>query len=314
MTRLLPRQLARLACAAALVAAPACNRSAARSAESGLAVAAADTTHEIRYTGDFRAPLGVQLWSFREAAKTDPLAMMRMVRRMGLTHVETAGLYGMSADRFAAALRDAGLRATSMHVGYDDLKKNPAAVIADAKALGVKYVGLAWYPHDDNAGFTEADARHAIADFNQFGRTLKDAGLSFFYHDHGYEPVPYGDGTLLDLIIRETNPNLVHFEMDVLWTWLPDVDPVALIAKYPGRFRLMHIKDMKPGVARGSLAGGLPDSLQAAIGAGQVPWGAVLAAAERDGVEEYYLEDETPDPVRNVPASISYLEGLRYRR
>ena len=298
--------------AAAVVLVAGCNRSAPRASETASAVA--DTTHEIHYSGDFRAPLGVQLWSFREAAKADPEAMMRMVRRMGLTHVETAGLYGMSADRFAAALRGAGLRATSMHVGYDDLKKNPATVIADAKALGVKWVGIAWYPHDDKAGFTEADARHAIADFNQFGRTLKDAGLSFFYHDHGYEPVPHGDGTLLDLMIRETDPALVHFEMDVLWTWLPNADPVALIRKYPGRFRLMHIKDMKPGVARGSLAGGLPDSLQAAIGAGQVPWAQVLAAAEKDGFEEYYLEDETPDPVKNVPASITYLEGLKYKR
>jgi sugar phosphate isomerase/epimerase len=298
--------------ALALIAVSACSRPAARSVEGSTAVAAADTTHEIRYRGDFHAPLGVQLWSFREAAKTDPLAMMRMVRRMGLTHVETAGMYGMSADRFAAALRDAGLRATAMHVGYDDLKKDPATVIANAKALGAKYVGLAWYPHDDKAGFTEADARHAIADFNQFGRTLKDAGLSFFYHDHGYEPVPYGDGTLLDLIIRETDPALVHFEMDVLWTWLPGADPVALIRKYPGRFRLMHIKDMKPGVARGSLSGGLPDSLQAAIGEGQVNWPALMAAAQQDGVEYYYIEDETPDPMINVPKSITYFERLKY--
>lgn len=309
MSQLLSRTLA-----AAVVLVAGCNRSAPRAAETASAAAVTDTTHEIRYSGDFHAPLGVQLWSFREAAKADPEAMMRMVRRMGLTHVETAGLYGMTADRFAAALRGAGLRATSMHVGYDDLKKNPATVIADAKALGVKWVGIAWYPHDDKAGFTEADARRAIADFNQFGRTLKDAGLSFFYHDHGYEAVPHGDGTLFDLMIRETDPALVHFEMDVLWTWLPNADPVALIRKYPGRFRLMHIKDMKPGVARGSLAGGLPDSLQAAIGAGQVPWAQVLAAADKDGFEEYYLEDETPDPVKNVPASITYLEGLKYQR
>ena len=314
MTQLLSRSLAVFAGAIALLVTPGCSRPAAHSAESAATIAVPDTTHEIRTSGDFKAPLGVQLWSFREAAKSDPVAMMRMVRRMGLTHVETAGLYGMSVDRFAAALRDAGLKATSMHVGYDDLKKDPATVIANAKALGVKYVGLAWYPHDDKAGFTEADARRAIADFNQFGRTLHDAGLSFFYHDHGYEPVPYGDGTLLDLIIRETDPALVHFEMDVLWTWLPGADPVALIRKYPGRFRLMHIKDMKPGVARGSLAGGLPDSLQAAIGAGQVPWGEVLAAAANDGFEEYYLEDETPDPVRNVPASITWLEQLRFPR
>jgi sugar phosphate isomerase/epimerase len=171
-------------------------------------------------------------------------------------------------------------------------------------------VGLAWYPH--NGAFTEADARKAIADFNQFGRTMKDAGLTFFYHNHGYEPVPYGDGTLLDLIIRETDPSLVSFEMDVLWTFLPGVDPAALIRKYPGRFKLMHIKDMKPGVPRGSLSGGLPAESQAAIGEGQVNWADVMAAAQKDGLELYYIEDETPDPITNVPKSITFLERLKY--
>jgi sugar phosphate isomerase/epimerase len=299
--------------ALALLATQGCQpRAYPRASEVHTAAAPVDTAYQIRYQGDFHAPLGVQLWSFREAAKADPVAMLHTVRHFGLTHVETAGLYGMTAARFATALSNAGLKATSMHVGYDDLKKDPAAVIANAKALGVKYVGIAWYPHE--GAFTEGDARRAITDFNQFGRMMKAAGLVFFYHNHGYEPVPNVDGTLLDLIIRETDPSLVSFEMDVLWTWLPAADPVALIEKYPGRFKLMHIKDMKPGVPRGSLAGGLPDSLQAAIGDGQVPWGAVMAAAERDGFEYYYLEDETPDPMINVPRSIRYMEGLRYTR
>jgi sugar phosphate isomerase/epimerase len=270
-----------------------------------------DSVHQIRYRGDFDAPLGVQLWSFREEAKADPVAMLRMVRRMGLTHVETAGLYDMPVERFAEALRSAGLTVSSMHVSYDDLKNNPQTVIANAKALGARYVGIAWYPHGSN-GFTEADARKAIADFNQFGRTLKDAGLTFFYHNHGYEPVPHGDGTLLDLIIRETDPALVSFEMDVLWTWLPNVDPVALIRRHPGRFKLMHIKDMRPGLARGSLAGGVPPEQKAVIGEGQVNWAALMAAAERDGFELYYIEDESTNPVGNVPKSIAYLETLRY--
>jgi len=294
----------------ALAMLPACSRSTtARATDSG--AMAAGAAHEIRYEGDFKAPLGVQLWTFRELAKTDPVAMMHTVRRMGFTHVETAGMYGMSAEQFAKALSDAGLHATSMHVGYEDLKNHPDKVIADAKALGAKWVGLAWYPHG-NSGFTEAEARQAIADFNQFGRTMKDAGLSFFYHDHGFEPVPNGDGTLLDLMIRETDPQLVHFEMDVLWTWLPGVDPVALIRKYPGRFRLMHIKDLKRGVPRGSLSGGLADSLETWIGDGQVPWPALMQAAQQDGFEEYYIEDETPDPIHNVPKSIAYLEHLKY--
>jgi sugar phosphate isomerase/epimerase len=261
-------------------------------------------------TGDFRAPLGVQLWSFREQAKPDPAAMLRMVREMGFTHVETAGLYEMPAPQLAETVKQAGLRVTSMHVGYDELKKDPQAVIANAKALGAQYVGIAWYPHQGR--FTEATARQAVSDFNAFGRTLKDAGITFFYHNHGYEPEPHGDGTLLDLMIRESDPSLVAFEMDVLWTWLPNQDPVALIKKYPGRFKLMHIKDMKPGVPRGSLSGGLPAEQKAVIGQGQVNWPQLLETAQRDGLAAYYLEDESPDPVRTAPQSVAYLKSLRY--
>ena len=262
-------------------------------------------------SGDFDAPLGVQLYSFREFAQQDPIAMLDTVRAMGFTHVETAGLYNMPVDQFGQALQKAGLRATSMHVSYDDLKNNAQTVIANAKALGVQYVGIAWYPHD-RGSFTEATARQAIQDFNSFGRTMKDAGLRFFYHNHGYEPVPHGDGTLLDLIIEETDPELVYFEMDVLWTWLPNVDPVALIQKHPGRFKLMHIKDMQPGLPRGSLAGGIPAEQKAIIGQGQVNWGDLLEAAEADGFEHYYLEDESPIPLTTAPQSVAYLKQLTY--
>jgi len=287
-------------------------RTASHDTSAATAAQAGSSSAPLRFTGDFKGPLGVQLWSFREQAKGDPAAMLRMVRDMGFTHVETAGLYGLPATRVAELLRETNLRATSMHVGYDELKNDPQTVIANAKALGATYVGIAWYPHAQS-GFTEADARRAIADFNDFGRTLEAAGITFFYHNHGYEPVPYGDGTLLDLIVRETDPSLVSFEMDVLWTWLPNVDPVALIRKYPGRFKLMHIKDMNPGVARGSLAAGIPAEQKAVIGRGQVDWPALMQAAQRDGFVHYYLEDESPDPVRSAPQSIVYLTTLAYR-
>ncbi|MEO6526600.1 MAG: sugar phosphate isomerase/epimerase [Gemmatimonadaceae bacterium] len=295
-----------LATLAVLVSASACAQAASTGSSSASASSAGNVSR-IRTQG---APLGVQLWTFREQAKTDPAAMLAMVRRMGLTHVETAGSYGMTPEKLAEALKTAGLRATSMHVGYEEFKKNPQTVIANAKALGATYVGMAWYPHQ--GAFTEADARKAIVDFNAFGRTMKDAGLTFFYHNHGYEPVSFGNGTLLDLIIRETDPNLVKFELDVLWAFLPGVDPAALIKKYPGRVKLMHIKDMKPGLARGSLSGGLPAEQQAVIGQGQVNWAELLSAAEKDGVELYYLEDETPDPVNNVPPSLAHLQALKY--
>jgi len=291
----------------ALLASAACGGRSVSVGSSSASAAPSDNVRRIRAQG---APIGVQLWTFREQAKTGVPAMLKMARDMGITHVETAGLYNMTAQQLAQALNTAGLRATSMHVGYDDLMKNPQKVISDAKALGATYVGLAWYPH--TGAFTEADARKAAADFNAIGKTMKDAGLTFFYHNHGYEPVPFGNGTLLDLIIQNTDPALVKFEMDVLWTWLPGADPVGLIAKYPGRFKLMHIKDMKPGIARGSLSGGLPAEQQAVIGQGQVDWKTLLAAAEKDGFAYYYLEDETTDPVNNVPPSIAFLQSLRF--
>ncbi|MFT4605958.1 MAG: sugar phosphate isomerase/epimerase [Rhodothermales bacterium] len=259
----------------------------------------------------FDAPLGVQLWSFRAKAQEDPLAMLEMVNDMGFAHVETAGLYDMAADSFAQAISAAGLQVSSMHVSLDEMKTNMGGVIADAKAVGAGYVGTAWYPHEGD--FTEADARQAIMDFNELGRALKDAGLQFFYHNHGYEPRPYGDGTLLDLIIDETDPDLVAFEMDVLWTWLPNVDPVALIQRHPGRFKLMHIKDMQPGIERGSLSGGLPAEQKAVIGQGQVNWPALLEAAQADGFEHFYLEEESTDPIGNAPKSVAYLKTMTYR-
>src|SRR5687767_6414009 len=101
---------------AVLAAAQSCRPMSAGSTQS------AGGAPQIRYQGDFRAPLGVQLWSFREQAKADPIAMLNMVRRMGLTHVETAGLYNMTAEQFADAIKKAGLKVTSMHVSYEDLR------------------------------------------------------------------------------------------------------------------------------------------------------------------------------------------------
>jgi sugar phosphate isomerase/epimerase len=87
---------------------------------------------------------------------------------------------------------------------------------------------------------------------------------------------------------------------------------VALIRKYPGRFKLMHIKDLRPGLPRGSLTGGLPEEQQIAPGEGQVPWAALMKAAQDDGFEYYYIEDETPEPLVGVPKTITFLERLKY--
>src|SRR5262249_25484386 len=147
-------------------------------------------------------------------------------------------------------LDSAGLRAASMHVGYETFRDSLDKVLADAKALGVQYVGTAWIPHPDGPITTQL-AHQAAADFDKWGKAARAAGLQFFDHTHGYEFKPGSDGVLpFDVLMKETDANAVKFEMDVFWATLPGNDPAALLKKYAGRWRLMHIKEMKKSVVR----------------------------------------------------------------
>jgi sugar phosphate isomerase/epimerase len=281
--------------------------------DSSAPAASASTPSELKLTGDFQGPLGVQLWSFREAFKTDVPGTLARVRALGVREVELAGTYGMSAEAFRHALDSAGLNATSMHVGYERLRDSLPAVLAEAKALGAKYVGTAWIPHPDGP-ITVQLTRQAAGDFDRWGKAARAEGLQFFYHVHGYEFKPGAGGALpMDVLMQQTDSNAVKFEMDVFWASLPGNDPAALLRKYPGRWKLMHIKDMKKGVATGVHTGSAnPDSTEVPTGTGQTDYRAVLRAAKEVGVEKYYLEDETARPFDTVPVSIRWLETVRY--
>ena len=261
--------------------------------------------------GDFAGPLGVQLYSFRGAFRTDVPGTLARVRALGFREVELAGTYGMSAAHFRQALDAAGLRATSMHVGYERLRDSLPAVLAEAKVLGASWVGTAWIPHPSGP-LTVARAREVAADFDRWGKAAKAEGIGFFYHDHGYEFLAQGDTLPMDVLMRGTDPDAVKYEMDVFWTALPGVDPAAWLRRYPGRWRLMHLKDMRRGVATGVHTGGAnPDSTEVPVGSGQIDFRAVLRAAKEVGVERYYIEDEVADPFATVPQSIRWLSTVK---
>ncbi len=275
---------------------------------------AAPAAGDFRLAGDFAGPLGVQLYSVRGAMRGGDVAgTLARVRALGFREVELAGTYGLSAAAFRAMLDRAGLRATSMHVGYERLRDSLPAVVAEAHALGVPNVGVAWIPHPGGA-FTVAEARAAAADFDRWGRALRAEGLTFFYHTHGYEFQPGPDGVVpFDVLMRETDPAAVHYEMDVFWAALPGQDPVALLRRYPGRWALMHLKDMRPGLVRNVQTGGAnPDSAEVPVGTGQIDYRGVLRAARAAGVERYYIEDETADPFGTIPRSVGWLGTVRY--
>lgn len=269
---------------------------------------------EIKFAGDFPGPVGVQLYSFREQFKQEVPATLAHVRSLGFKEVELAGTYGLSPERFKQLLDSVGLQATSMHVGYEQFRDSLPAVLAMAKTLGVKYLGTAWIPHKDGP-IDEALAKKTAADFNKWGAAAHDQGIQFFYHAHGYEFKPGPDGkTPMDVLMAQTDSNNVKYEMDVFWISRPGADPVAWLKKYPSRWRLLHLKDMKQGTATNVHTGSAdPDSAEVPLGTGQIDYKNVLKTAKEVGVEKFFIEDETKDPFTTVPQSIKWIEAVKYQ-
>ena len=278
----------------------------------GRALNSTRTAHDARPIAH-AAPVGVQLYSFRDAFKTDVPGTLKRNHDLGFRDVELAGTYGMSAAQFRKLLDGAGLHASSMHVGYEQFRDSLPQVLADARTLGVRYLGTAWIPHPDGP-ISVALAHEAAKNFDTWGRAARGKGFQFFYHVHGYEFVPGENKVLpMDILMRETDPAAVAYEMDVFWATLPGNDPVALLEKYRGRWRLMHLKDMKKGIVRNVMTGSAnPDSAETPVGTGQIDYRAVLRTAKRVGVQKFYLEDETKDPFATVPQSVAWLRTVKF--
>lgn len=257
----------------------------------------------------FKGPVGLQLYSFRDQFKTDVPGTLDQVKAFGIKYVETAGTYGVPAEKFRALLDERGLKAVSGHFPYEKCRDDVESIAAEAKTLGLQYVGCAWIPHKDP--FDEKTCREAAGVFNRAGETLAKHGLKFFYHIHGYEFLPYGNGTLFDLLMAETKPEYVRFQMDVFWVVQPGQDPVKLFEKYGKRFELMHLKDMKRGTLS-DFTGHSDVTNNVPLGAGVIDMKNVLKAAKKAGVKWYFLEDESPTVMVQVPTSLKYLQELKF--
>jgi sugar phosphate isomerase/epimerase len=253
--------------------------------------------------------LGLQLWSLRAQLLASLPAGMAEVKSLGFTEVESAGTYGHTAKEFKSLADSNGLKIVGAHIPYERMVSDFPGVIAEAKTLGVNYVIVAWVPH--KTAFDVDQARAAVANFNTWGAALKAEGMGFGFHTHGYEFKPLPDGTsAFDVMMNETKPDLVFCEMDVFWVVQAGIDPVKLLQKYPGRFKALHIKDMRKGAQTGLYEGHAPASDNVVVGAGSMDWPAIVEQAKKSGVQYYFIEDETSDPVANIPPSITFLETL----
>jgi sugar phosphate isomerase/epimerase len=252
---------------------------------------------------------GMVSYTYREQFKQDVPGTLDAIRQLGVTDMEFSNLFGKTAAEIRAALDARGMTCSSFGVSYDDLLHKTDEVARNAITLGAKYVRVAWLP--DRQPFTLELARQTAAEFNRLGRQLQEHhGLTFCYHNHGYEFVPHGDGTLFDVLMAETDPAFVAFELDILWAHFPGSDPAQLLDKYGSRFQLLHLKDLRRGVT-GNLSGKTAVENDVALGSGQIDLPKIIKAAKRAGVRHYYIEDESPSIATQVPQSLAYLKSLK---
>src|SRR6185295_311573 len=256
----------------------------------------------------YTAPLGVQTYTFRRSIGNDPAKVLDTIKMLGFTEVEGGG-GRIALEDFKKLCDERGISIPSTGADYGQLVRAPDSIVMRAKALGSKYVMCAWIPHE-NGVLTLENAKRADEDFNKAGKYLKENGLIFCYHAHGYEFQPYEDGTLLDYIFKNTNPEYVSFEMDIFWIQFGGGDPVALLKKYGDRWKLMHLKDMRKGIKK-DLTGGTSTENDVAFGTGQIDFPAILKEAKKIGIKHYFIEDESSNITQQLPVSIAYLRGLK---
>jgi sugar phosphate isomerase/epimerase len=256
----------------------------------------------------YTAPLGVQAYTFRKSFPVSVAKTLDTIKMMGFTEIEGGGNHMPPAD-FKKLCDDRGISIPSTGAGYDELVKSPDSIINRAKIYGANYVMCAWIPHD-NGVLTIENAKKAVEDFNKVGKLLKEKGLIFCYHAHGYEFQPYGNGYLLDYIFENTNPEYVSFEMDVFWMQFGGGDPVALLKKYGDRWKLVHLKDMRKGTIK-NLTGLTSPENDVPLGTGEIDIPGILRESKKIGIKHYFIEDESNFVNEQVPQSIIYLRSLK---
>jgi sugar phosphate isomerase/epimerase len=235
----------------------------------------------------------VQLYTLRNQLAIELEDSLEELAEIGYTRVEHAGFVGRTAAQFRAALDNAGLRATSGHVGIPQPfdAATWAAALADAKVLGSKYIVHPYFGADANGPIRDRAVWSAFAaDLNKAGRMARQAGLRFGYHNHNAEFLPLADGsgrTGYDVLIAETDPRYVHFEVDLYWAWRGAVDPVDLFRRIGRRVLQYHVKDMDV------------TSSFADPGTGLIDFGRIFRA---HAVDEYIVERDNAGSPPRTPA------------
>jgi sugar phosphate isomerase/epimerase len=255
--------------------------------------------------------VGLQLYSLRDQLPKDVKGVIANVAKAGYSEVETfgysaqRGFWGLSAKEFSALLKANGLKTPSGHYGMDEFfgtgkMDNFNSYIDAALATGQTYIVVPSLNHDFIK--TAADFKSIADKLNKAAAVCKTHGLKLGYHNHNFEWKEVEGTTFYDTILNQTDPALVSMEMDLYWVVRAGHDPVAIFEKHPGRFAMVHIKDMDKN----------NNELNTEIGSGSINFASILSKAKLAGIQHYIVEQENYtniDPYKSLSQSSEYIKN-----
>jgi len=257
---------------------------------SALAAMACTPTHLPR--------IGIQLYTMRSLTEKDLEGTLAKLAGIGYAEVEFAGYFGKTPEQIRAMLIANRLSSPSSHIPLPANDDAWSRALADARTIGHEWAVIPWL---------EPPMRKEWARFadtlNHLATKARAAGMRFAYHNHDFEFAKEGSGTVMDLLLKNTDPALVDFEMDIYWVTKAGADPLDLIARNPKRFPLMHAKDASPA----------PERAIVDVGKGTIDFAKIFQQERTSGMSHVYVENDNPsDAIQSATTSFQYLSNLKY--
>lgn len=243
---------------------------------------------------------GVQLYTFRDEMATDARGTLEKIANLGIREIESARsrkghYYGLTPREMKDACTDLGMKLVSGHVHLDDQWNS---TVEEAVASGQSYLICSSLP---SRGQTLDNYKKVAEAFNKAGETCREAGLKFGYHNHDYEFESDQGQVLYEVLLKETDPELVHMELDLGWVVASGFDPADYFSRYPGRFPLWHLKDMD-----------LEEKKSTEFGKGGLDLADIMARQKESGVKHIFIEQEeySSTPFESMQHNMAFLKKL----
>ncbi len=233
---------------------------------------------------------GVQLYTVRGSMATDVPGTLRAIAGIGYKEVEFAGYFDQSPEQIRSLLDGLGLRSPSVHIDAPAVRDNPMPLIEAANIIGHDYLTIAWLSPEEREQID--DYKRWAEAFNRAGELCRDNGVRLAYHNHDFEFMPLDGQVPFDVLLGETDPELVFYEMDMFWVRKAEQDIVDVLNRAPDRFTMAHIKDMDE-------MGNMTE-----VGSGVIDFAGALDTDAASGLRHLFVEHDQPtDPFKSVAMS-----------